>query len=140
MRSLATGQNCLPRAGIGAVSAQLAAGLPPSALMLGARVKQITAAADGDAASAAMLQLDAAASTVTARRAVVLAVEGPEAARLLAGLQGAALDAAPSDARPGVGTVCVYFAAPKAPRDEPILYLNGTGKGADWARRGCTCC
>ena len=28
-----------------------------------------------------------------------------------------------------MGTVCVYFAAPRAPRDEPILYLNGDGAG-----------
>jgi hypothetical protein len=37
--------------------------------------------------------------------------------------------AAPSKAQPGVGTACVYFKAPRAPRSEPILYLNGTEAG-----------
>lgn len=47
-----------------------------------------------------------------AARAVVVAAEGPEAARLL----GPALDAAPSKAAPGVGTCCLYFKAARPPR------------------------
>jgi hypothetical protein len=42
-----------------------------------------------------------------AARAVVVAVEGPEAARLL----GPALQQSPSKAAPGVGTCCLYFKA-----------------------------
>jgi hypothetical protein len=42
----------------------------------------------------------------------VVAVEGPEAWRLL----GAAMDTAPSKNAPGVGTACLYFKAPKPAR------------------------
>jgi len=38
MRMLATGQNCLPEGGIGAVADQLAAKLGPESLLLGAWV------------------------------------------------------------------------------------------------------
>lgn len=55
----------------------------------------------------------------------VVAVEGPEAARLL----GPALAAAPSAAAPGVGTCCLYFAAPRPPLLGNVLYLDGEGKG-----------
>jgi hypothetical protein len=40
MRMLATGSNCLPAAGIGAVSEQLASRLPPDVVRLNARVCQ----------------------------------------------------------------------------------------------------
>jgi phytoene dehydrogenase-like protein len=123
MRSLATGQNCLPAQGIGAVSQQLAASLPPSSILLRTRVERLHIGSGGAASTLHVVG----GGLITARRAVVLAVEGPEAARLLAGTGHEA--SAPSDPRPTVGTVCVYFAAPKAPREEPILYLNGTGTG-----------
>jgi len=47
-----------------------------------------------------------------AQKAVVVAVEGPEAGRLL----GPALAAAPSKPAAGVGTCCLYFAAPRPAR------------------------
>lgn len=50
-----------------------------------------------------------------------MAVEGPEASRLL----GASLGPSPSKREPGVGTACVYFKADRAPRQGPMLYLNG---------------
>jgi len=51
--------------------------------------------------------------------AVVVATEGPEAARLLAGLPS------PSSK----GTTCLYFEVPEPPRPGPVLVLNGEGKG-----------
>jgi len=115
MRMLALGANCLPAAGIGAVAQQLAQGLPADAIRTGAPVASVV---DGT-----VTLKDG--SAVTAAKGVVVAVEGPEAARLL----GEKLGAAPSKSGPGVGTVCLYFAAPKASSTEPILFLNGDGKG-----------
>ncbi|KXZ45256.1 hypothetical protein GPECTOR_56g352 [Gonium pectorale] len=123
MRMLATGSNCLPAAGIGAVATQLAAKLPQGAINLGTRVSSVSGRtvtlADG--------------TVLSARRGVVVAVEGPEAARLL----GPALAGSPSKADPGVGTCCLYFAAPQAPSPEPILYLNGEGDGDGIVNNAC---
>ena len=44
-------------------------------------------------------------TTVSARRGVVVATDGPAAARLL----GSSLEATPSKPDPGVGTCCLYF-------------------------------
>ena len=124
MRSLATGQNCLPSAGIGAVAKQLAAGVEAERIVLNSRVISLGACTTNPQWT--ILSLDGSSQgTITAKRAVVLAVEGPEAARLT-GLSGA------GDAKrmEGVGTVCLYFAAPSAPcNNEPVLYLNGDGPG-----------
>lgn len=125
MRSLATGSNCLPAAGIGAVSQQLASGLP---LRLGAAVSELRAAEGGWRLALA------GGSDVSARRAVVVAADGPAAARLLRPLLGDEADpglSAQAAPAPGVGTVCLYFSAPAgAPSREPILYLNGVaGEG-----------
>jgi phytoene dehydrogenase-like protein len=50
MRMLATGSNCLPAAGIGAVASQLADGLPADAVHLNTRVRAVTGRSE-DAAS-----------------------------------------------------------------------------------------
>ncbi|EFJ49392.1 hypothetical protein VOLCADRAFT_80651 [Volvox carteri f. nagariensis] len=115
MRMLATGSNCLPAGGIGAVAEQLAGKLPQGAITLNARADAVrgreVTLADG--------------TKLTARRGVVVAVEGPEAGRIL----GGALQSSPSKPEPGVGTCCVYFRAPKPPSSENILYLNGEDDG-----------
>ena len=125
MRSLATGQNCLPSAGIGAVAKQLAAGVEAERVVLNTRVKALQASTANPAWTTLSLER-ASQGTITAKRAVVLAVEGPEAARL------AGSPTSPEDAKrmQGVGTVCLYFAAPSAPgNNEAVLYLNGDGPG-----------
>jgi phytoene dehydrogenase-like protein len=129
MRSLATGENCLPSRGIGSVAKQLAASLDDSRILLNTRVVGGTFTRSPQAAATLNVEHGASAGgAITARRAVVLAVEGPEAARLLAASGVQAPPAPP--AQPVVGTVCVYFAAPVAPGDnQPILYLNGDGPG-----------
>lgn len=107
-RMLALGDTALPAAGMGAIAAQLAASLPPAAIRRQARVsavhQQRLVLASGE-------QLHA--------RAIVVATEGPEAARLLPGVPA-----------PGSRSVtCVYFAAEQPPISEPILVLNGEPTG-----------
>ncbi|MER5640001.1 FAD-dependent oxidoreductase [Kitasatospora sp. NPDC002227] len=105
-RSLVRGTLCLPQDGIGAVPAQLAAGLPAGSLLLGTRMERLTAAgvvlADGAELRA---------------RAVVVATGMSRAARLLPGL---ALPAARA-------VTTFYHAAPVSPLPEPTLVAD-TGR------------
>eukprot|EP00879_Flechtneria_rotunda_P009267 GHRR01009701.1.p1 GENE.GHRR01009701.1~~GHRR01009701.1.p1 ORF type:complete len:266 (+),score=80.77 GHRR01009701.1:1363-2160(+) len=121
MRMLAVGENCLPAAGIGAMAQQLAARLPMDSIYTGAMVQRVLAAR-GDQLPKVVL---ASGQTVAADKGVIVAVEGPEAWRVL----GDAIDVAPSKSEMGVGTCNLYFKAPKAPFPDNILYLNGTSKG-----------
>ena len=106
--SLLAGPTVVPAAGMGALPQQLADRLPAQAVRLGARVIEVDADGvrleDGERVAAA---------------AVVVAVEGPEAARLLPGLPD-----------PGsVATTCVWFDAPSSPRPGGALVLDGDGTG-----------
>jgi len=107
-RAFAVGDVCLPARGMGAVPAQLAAALPAGVVRFGARVARI------DARSVCL----ASGESVEAE-AVVVATEAPEAARL-AGLPGVPA---------GRALTCLYYAAERAPVDEPILLLDGDGGG-----------
>ncbi len=105
----ATGDASLPEEGMQAIPRQLASGLPDGAVEFGSPVEGI----DG--------------STIVlpnGRRetfdAVVVATEAPAARRLL----GETLDVTASRS-----TTCLYFAAEKAPLDDPMLVLNGDGDG-----------
>lgn len=102
------GQNCLPADGIGAVSDQLAARLPAASI----RLNTPAAAVAGAPAAGGAATITLADGNSLAAKAVVVAVEGPEAGRLL----GPALAAAPSKPAQGVGTCCLYFAAPRPAR------------------------
>lgn len=106
--AFAGGDTALPAGGMGQISAQLANRLPAGAVRLGARVAEIR---EGRATLAS--------GEVVKGRKIVLATEMAETCRLLGEGSGP----------PGRGTVCVYFAAPEAPIDDPILALNGTGRG-----------
>ena len=106
-RSFATGDAVLPAQGMGAIPAQLAAGLAEGTVRLATPVAAVGAGTavldDGSAVGGA---------------AVVVATEGPEAARLL-GLP-----------EPGSAPVCcVWFAADEAPWEEPLIMLDGEGRG-----------
>ncbi|OKI12447.1 NAD(P)/FAD-dependent oxidoreductase [Streptomyces sp. CB03911] len=102
-RSMLRGTLCLPDAGIGAVPAQLAAGLPAGVLRLGTPVRELTAAG---AALADGTELPA--------RAVVVATGPGAAAALLPGL-----------AVPATRTVTtLYHAAPVPPLAEPTLLVD----------------
>jgi phytoene dehydrogenase-like protein len=107
-RMFSEGETALPAQGIQAIPEQLAATLPVGTIRLNSRVEAINGSevklAGGETLSAA---------------AVVVATEGPEAARLLNDV-----------ADPGsLSVACLYFAAERAPISEPVLILNGNGSG-----------
>ena len=106
-RSLADGDSAVPAAGMGAIPAQLAAGLPPDAVALFTPVASVepgrVRTADG---------------AEVAADAVVVATDGPTAAGLL-GL--------PDVGSRSVG--CVYFAADRAPTDTKLVCLAAEQDG-----------
>lgn len=120
MRCLATGSNCLPAQGIGAVSDQLAHCLPANAVHLDSHVQEVRGAKNGKPAFVRLRSGE----TITAD-AVVVATDGPQATHLLSGI----IDDSPSKPEDGVGTSCLYYRAEEAFSSEPILYLNGEGRG-----------
>ncbi len=106
-RMLGSGDNAVPANGMGMIPAQLAARLPAGTVRLSSRVAAVSAGS--------VTLTD---SAVLSAGAVVVATEGPQAARLLGG-------AVPE---PGSNSVaCLYFAADRAPFDGPLLLLNGNG-------------
>ncbi len=106
-RMMAEGDVALPAAGMQAIPEQVAARLPEGTVRLGARVA---------AAAPREVRLDS--GETVAAEAVVVATEGPEAARLT-GLPA-----------PGsLPVTCLYFAADKAPIEEPLIVLDGDGTG-----------
>lgn len=107
-KMLAEGDTAIPERGMGAIPAQLAASLPPGSI----RLETPVAAIDG--ATAVLESGDR-----LKAEAIVIATEGPEAARLLGSDRGV----------PSRGVCCLYFAAKEPPVDEPILVLNGGSKG-----------
>jgi phytoene dehydrogenase-like protein len=109
LRMLAIGATGVPRRGIGAIPAQLAATLRESTVRLGARVVQVTRSGvvldDGE-------RIDA--------RAVVVATEGPAAHRLLGDRV----------ADPGSrAAACCWFSVPRVPIAGPVLVLDGDASG-----------
>lgn len=110
LRMFATGATAVPRDGMAAIPAQLAAGLDPGSVRLGRRV---VAVRPGEVTLDGGDRLGA--------DAVVVATDGPTATALVPGLTVA----------PSRGTACLYFAAPRppAPLTEPILALDGEGAG-----------
>lgn len=104
----ARGDAVLPNAGMGAIPGQLAATLPPDSVRLGTHVTDV--ASDGVALAG---------GERIAASAVVVAVDGPSAARLLVEIDD-----------PGSRSVsCVYYAATTPPVDEPALVLAGEEPG-----------
>lgn len=108
-RMFATGDAVLPARGMGALAAQLAGDLADDTLRLNTPVRSVqpgrVTLADGE--------------TLTAAE-IVVATDGHSAARLTRGaVQAPAFHA----------TTCLYFAADEAPVQEPILVLNGEGRG-----------
>jgi phytoene dehydrogenase-like protein len=109
-RAFALGDTALPARGMGGLPAQLAGRLPPESIRLGARVERVLDRT---------LVLETGESLRA--RAIVLATDGAETARLLR-----QTDAVARDAR---GTTCVYFVADVPPFGGPDLLLNGEGRG-----------
>ena len=106
-RAFASGDTALPALGMQAIPDQLAAGLPEDVVQLGQPVTSIKPAR---------------ATTAEGRRwqakAVVLATDVTAAAALLN-----------QPTPPTRGTTCFYYAADRAPFDEPILVLNAETTG-----------
>ena len=137
MRMLATGQNCLPKKGIGEVAAQLARGLPAGSVRLDTKVTARVPDVGAGGATLTTTRGDGALGAVVARRAVIVAVAGPDAAAI-AGEDRMA--SSPSASGPAVGTTCLYFAVDGAPPlPAPILYLDGS-KQPDGGRLVNNCC
>ena len=107
-RMFSLGSACLPSEGMEAIPRQLAASLPPGSIRLGTRVVRV---GPGAVTLATGEELSA--------KTVVVAVEGRTAAELL--------DDNISSA--GQGTTCLYFTAPRPPIAQPLLVLNGDGRG-----------
>lgn len=107
-RMLAQGQAALPEEGIGAIAAQLAAPLPPSAIRLNTRV---VALEDG--------QVRCTDGTIQRAAGVVIATGGRQAANLLQEERQFSTTA----------TTNIYFAADEPPVREPILVLDGDNQG-----------
>ncbi len=106
-KMLAEGDNAIPSNGIGMISAQLAGRVPAGSIRLNTRVVAI------DHGSVTLLD-----QAVLRAKAVVVATDGPQAAKLLGNL----IDS------PGSNPVsCLYFDAPVAPITEATIMLNGDG-------------
>ncbi len=107
-RVLAQGDTALPAGGIGAIPAQLAESLPAGAMRTGTPVARVE---EGKVVLASGEEIPA--------RAVVLATDGSETARLLGEDKPFAT----------VDCACLYFTAAKPPVAEPILVLDGENTG-----------
>ena len=107
-KMFADGEAALPAAGMRAIPRQLAAALPAGTIRTGVTVESLE---DGRVTLAGGETLEA--------EAIVVAADGPEAARLT----GAFAAPAPRAA------TCLYFAAERSPLGEPLLVLDGERGG-----------
>ncbi|TVQ52457.1 MAG: FAD-dependent oxidoreductase [Phycisphaerales bacterium] len=107
-RMFSTGNTAVPNLGMGEIPKQMAEGLPSDQLRTNARVTAL---------EGKRVKLESGESYEAEQ--IVIAVEQPAAAALLPDLKSMRFQS----------TTCVYFAAPKAAVEAPILMLNGTGEG-----------
>ncbi len=107
-RTFGEGEACLPARGMGRIARQLVQRLGTHSIQCN---REVSAVEPG--------RVDLSGGGQIAARAVVVACQGPRAARLL--------DEIPPVASRSVK--CVYFAARQAPLSEPILVLDGEGSG-----------
>ena len=109
LRTLVEGDAAVPAMGMGAIPEQLASRLPVGAIRLNAAVEKVE---PGKIVLRGGEELSA--------RAIVVATEGPEAARLLPG------EIRDPQSR---AVCCLYFAADESPINEPVLVLNADEPG-----------
>jgi phytoene dehydrogenase-like protein len=107
-RMLSMGDSAVPAAGMGAIPQQMASRLPAGTVRLDTAVASV---------SSRSVRLSAG-DELTART-VIVATDGPVAARLLD---------LPDPGSRSVG--CVYFAADRAPTDQKMVVLDGSGPAA----------
>jgi phytoene dehydrogenase-like protein len=106
-KMISEGDVVLPSRGMGAIPAQLAEKFPADAVRLNTRVEELheneLKLVDGE---------------VLRARAIVVAAEGPSAARLIGEVEPASRS-----------VTCFYYAVEEPPVEEPLLFLNGDGAG-----------
>ena len=107
-RMFSMGDTALPSKGMGTIPDQIAARLPAGTVRTEARVESVQ---EGGVTLQSGEKIKA--------HAVVLATEGPEAARLLR-------DKGKPESR---SVSCLYYETGEPPVSEPLLILNGEGKG-----------
>lgn len=106
---LAAGDAAVPALGMGEIPRQIAASLPEGSVRLNTPVDRVTEDRQ------IVLQSGETLKPAT----IVVATEGPEAMRLLGIRRGI----------PSRSVCCLYFAAPEAPVEEPILVLGAGSRG-----------
>jgi phytoene dehydrogenase-like protein len=105
---MSSGRVSVPAKGMGAIPAQIASKLPPNALRVNSPVEKV--AAD---------KVTLVGGEEIPARAVVVATEGPTAAKLVTGLTPVA----------SRSVSCFYYAADEAPVKQPMLLLAGARGG-----------
>ncbi|CAB4365189.1 MAG: NAD(P)-binding protein [Actinobacteria bacterium] len=114
LRCLATGDSAVPADGMQAIPDQMAAHLVAGTVHLRVPVAQVepglVRTADGRTVRAA---------------SVIVAAEGPSAAKLLHGQAGTRPVVEPGSR----AAACVWFAAPESPAPGKLIVLDGTGQG-----------
>ncbi|KAK4271223.1 hypothetical protein QN277_019947 [Acacia crassicarpa] len=119
-KCLALGDNTLPAKGISAIPEQLASRLPSSSILFNSKVTSIDLV-ESESLTVTLQNGE----VMTSELGVILAVEEPEAVKLLAGKGGTV------QKTPVRSTACLYFKAGRdqIPVQDPVLFLNGSGKG-----------
>ncbi|GLT96666.1 hypothetical protein SLE2022_142720 [Rubroshorea leprosula] len=119
-KCLALGDNTLPAKGIGEIPKQLAAKLPSGSIFLNSKVVSV----DFDDSDLPTVRLENG-EILGGELGVIMAVEEPVIEEILAGRR------LPNQRKPARSTVCLYFSADrdKIPVSDPVLFLNGSGKG-----------
>lgn len=107
-RMFFAGATALPEKGMGEIPRQIASRIPKGSIRLNSRVSSIS---ENAVTLESGEKLDS--------RAIVVATEEPETARLVGG-------PAPKGFR---SSTCIHYAADTPPFDEPILVMNGSRKG-----------
>ncbi|KAL1193883.1 15-cis-phytoene desaturase, chloroplastic/chromoplastic [Cardamine amara subsp. amara] len=120
-RCLALGENTLPAMGIGEIPNQLAAKLPANSVLLNKRVASIDYPNGSDPPSVRLQD----GGVLKAELGVIIAVEQPEADKLLEGIRE------PVISKPARSTICLYFTAEanQIPVQDAVLFLNGSSTG-----------
>ena len=106
-KMMSEGDAALPSGGMGAIPGQLAEKFPADAVRLNAHAEELHEN-----------ELKLAGGELLRARAIVVAAEGPSAARLIGEVEPASRS-----------VTCFYYAAEEAPVSDRLLLLNGDGAG-----------
>ncbi|XP_068641198.1 15-cis-phytoene desaturase, chloroplastic/chromoplastic [Aristolochia californica] len=117
-KCLALGDNTLPANGISAVPEQLAGNLPQESVLL--NCKAVSIEREGESGPSIVKLQNG--ENLRGDLGIIVAVEEPEAEKLLK------IDKKPVT-KPVRSTVCLYFSTDRSPVREPVLILNGSGRG-----------